>query len=237
MKSLLLFALLSLAAGGRGFAQASAPALKSQAFAAHMARNYRQAGQLYEQAFKLPGAHSAAGEFYNAACSWALAGEATQAFRNLDRALKAGWDDLANLKSDTDLTSLRTDKRWPRLLQKAEAARARAEARQNIPLKRELEAIYEADQGTRRAIGPIQQRYGPRSPQFDSLMAKMRTQDAQNEARVKAIVGQYGWPGVRLVGRTGSKAAFLVVQHSDLATIQQFLPLIRQETAQGGLAR
>lgn len=31
-------------------------------------------------------------------------------------------------------------------------------------------------------------------------------------------------------------AAFLVVQHANLATIQRYLPLIRAETKQGGLA-
>lgn len=178
-----------------------------------------------------------AGEFYNAACSWALAGEADQGFRNLDRAVKAGWDDLKNLKTDADLTSLHTDRRWPRLLRKAEAAAARAEARQNVPLKCELEAIYESDQGSRRAIGPLQQRYGPRSPQLDSLFGKMQAQDRQNETRVQAIIEQYGWPGASLVGRTGSMAALLVIQHSNLTTIQKFLPLIREETAKGGLAR
>ncbi|WP_375418998.1 DUF6624 domain-containing protein [uncultured Hymenobacter sp.] len=233
----LLSLLLSLVINTVSFAQATAPALKSQAFAAYMAQNYRQAGQLYEQAFKLPGAKTAAGEYYNAACSWALAGDATRAFRYLSQATQAGWDNLAHLKTDADLLSLHADQRWPQLLRKAEAAVARVEAKQNIPLKRELEAIYESDQGSRRAIGPLQQRYGPKSPQLDSLFEKMRAQDAQNEARVKAMIEQYGWPGASLVGRTGSMAAFLVIQHSNLATIQKFLPLIREETAKGGLAR
>lgn len=229
--------LLGLAASTGSLAQTTAPALKSAAYAAYSAKNYRQAGQLYDQALALPSPGKAPGDCYNAACSWALAGEATKAFHDLDRALAAGWDNLKNLKTDEDLTSLHADKRWPAFLQRAEATIARAEARQNLPLKRELEAIYEADQGTRRAIGPTQQRYGAKSPQLDSLFKQMQTQDARNEARVKAIIAQYGWPGASLVGRTGCMAAFLVVQHSDLAAIQQYLPAIRQEAAKGGLSK
>ena len=236
MKSLVSL-LLGLVASTSSFAQTTAPALKSAAFAAYTAKNYRQSGQLYDQAFALPGTKKAPGDYYNAGCSWALAGEATKAFYDLDRAMEAGWDNLEHLKTDEDLTSLHADKRWPQLLQKAQATIARAEAKQNIPLKRELEAIYEADQGTRRAIGPIQKLYGAKSPQLDSLFKVMQVQDARNEARVKAIIEQYGWPGTALVGRTGCMAAFLVIQHSDLASIQKYLPVIREEAARGGLAK
>ena len=230
-----LFLLLSLAATASGFAQSSAPALKSAAFVAHMAQHYQQAGQLYEQAFTQPGAPASAGEFYNAACSWVLAGEAAKAFRNLDRATQAGWDNITHLKTDADLVSLHSDKRWLVMLQKIEATVARVETKQNIPLKRELAAMHESDQGPRRAIGLIQQRYGAKSPQFDSLYQQMQLHDAQNVARVKAIMAQYGWPGASLVGRGGSTTAFLVIQHADLATIQHYLPLIRQATAKGEL--
>jgi hypothetical protein len=215
----------------------TAPALKSAAFSAHMATNFRQAGELYEQAFAQPGASASAGEFYNAACSWARAGEATHAFRNLERATAAGWDNLPQLRTDDDLASLRADKRWPRLLQKVEAAVARVEATQNIPLKRELQAMHESDQGPRRVMGPMQQRYPAGAPQLDSLYREMKLHDIQNEARVKAIIAQYGWPGASLVGRAGSTTAFLVLQHSNLATIQEYLPLIRQATAKGELAK
>ncbi|RZK51420.1 MAG: hypothetical protein EOO59_15065, partial [Hymenobacter sp.] len=100
-----------------------------------------------------------------------------------------------------------------------------------------MEAIYESDRGPRRAIGPVQQRYGVKSPQFDSLFHVMQAQDARKQARVEAIIAQYDWPGASLVGRTGCLAAFLVVQHSDLAAMQNYLPAIRQEAAKGGLAK
>ena len=232
-----LFLLVSLLVSTSGFAQATASALLEASFEAHMANDFRKAGELAEQAFALPGAPVGAGSYFNAACSWARAGEATNAFRNLNRAADAGWDNLDQLKTDTDLASLHADKRWPRLLQKNEAAVARAEAKQNVPLKRELAAIHESDQGPRRVMGPMQQRYQNGGPQLDSLYQQMKLHDAQNEARVKAIIAQYGWPGPSLVGRAGSSTAFLVLQHSNLATIQEYLPLIRQAAAKGELSQ
>ena len=232
-----LLLLLSFSINISGFAQSNAIELKSASFAARMTKNYRQAGELFEQALKQPGAQASAGEFFNAARNWARAGEATNAFRNLDRAIREGWDNLAQLRMDDDLADLQTDRRWPLLMRKARAAVARTEANYNLSLKRELEAMLESDQGARRAIGPIQQRYGLKSTQLDSLYRQMELCDAQNVARVTAIVAQYGWPGTHLVGRNGSMAAFLVIQHADLVKIQEYLPLIRKEAEAGVLAK
>jgi hypothetical protein len=230
-------ALFSCLLLGPAAAQTTAPALLNASFTAHMANDFRKAGQLAEQAFALPGAQVGASSYYNAACSWARAGEPDNAFRNLNRAADAGWENLTQLTTDTDLASLHTDKRWPRLLKKVEATIARVERTQNVPLKRELAAIHESDQGPRRAMGPMQQRYKHGGPQLDSLYQQMRLHDTQNEARVKAIIAQYGWPGTSLVGRAGSSTAFLVLQHSNLATIQEYLPLIREAAAKGELPK
>jgi len=222
---------------GPAAAQTTSSSLLSASFAAHMANDFRKAGELADQAFALPGAQIGAGSYYNAACSWARAGEPENAFRDLSRAAAAGWENLTQLTTDTDLTTLHADRRWPKLLRQVEATLARTERTQNVPLKRELAAMHESDQGPRRAMGPMQQRYPNGGPQLDSLYQQMKLHDTQNEARVKAIIAQYGWPGPSLVGRAGSSTVFLVLQHANLATIQEYLPLIRQATAKGELGK
>lgn len=211
--------------------------LRGQALSAYHNKQYRESAQRYEDAFRVKAAEPAAGDFYNAACSWALAGEASKAFQDLDRATQAGWDDVTHLKTDSDLDALHTDKRWEPMLRKLEARVAQAEAKLNQPLKRELAEILESDQGLRRQIAPTQQQYGPKSPQMDSLWRQMQRADARNLPRVTAIIDKYGWPGNSLVGRSGSLAAFLVIQHSDLATMQKYLPQMRQAAAKGELAK
>jgi hypothetical protein len=123
------------------------------------------------------------------------------------------------------------------MLRKLEGRVAQAEAKLNQPLKRELAEIMESDQELRHQIGPTQEKYGPKSPQMDSLWRQMQRADARNLPRVTAIIDQYGWPGNSLVGRSGSLAAFLVIQHSNLATMQKYLPLMRAAAAKGEMAK
>jgi hypothetical protein len=218
-------------------AQATFPALRAQALTAYQNKQYQESGQRYEQGFQQPAAQPVAGDFYNAACSWALAGVPTKAFRNLDRAIQAGWDNAEHLKTDSDLNSLHADKRWAPMLNKLQNAAAQAEARINQPLRRELTSILESDQSLRRQIAPTQKQYGPKSPQMDSLWKQMQRADARNLPRVTAIIDQYGWPGKSLVGSSGSLAAFFVIQHSNLATMQKYLPLMRAAAAKGELEK
>jgi len=57
----------------------------------------------------------------------------------------------------------------------------------------------------------------------------------KNNARIKEIIGQYGWPGFRMVGKEGSKAAWLIVQHAVLDTefMDKCLPLLKEASIQG----
>ncbi|HCY01407.1 MAG TPA: hypothetical protein DG754_14820 [Bacteroidales bacterium] len=50
-------------------------------------------------------------------------------------------------------------------------------------------------------------------------------------ARIEAIVTQYGWPKISMVGETGAKAAFLIIQHSD--RIKKYLPHIINAANEG----
>ncbi|GAA3938940.1 TPR end-of-group domain-containing protein [Hymenobacter algoricola] len=103
-------------------AQGKAVNLNQRAADAYSAKNYRQSGEFYDQAFRQPQAQLSSAELYNAACSWARAGEATKAFQYLDRATTAGWENVGHVKQDTDLTTLHADKRWQPMLMKLEAA-------------------------------------------------------------------------------------------------------------------
>jgi tetratricopeptide (TPR) repeat protein len=229
--ALLLAAVLATPAA----AQTSFYTLKAQANTAYEAKKYQEAGQRFEQAFRVPRAQPNASDYYNAACSWALAGDATKAFAKLDQAIAAGYDNKEHLRQDADLASLYADPRWQPMLGRLDAAIARAEAHQNVALKNELAEIYENDQTARRKAADLERRLGPKAPGLDSLWKQMERADNRNLPRVTAMIDRYGWPGKSLVGRQGSTTAFLVIQHSDLATMQKYLPLMRQATAKGEL--
>jgi hypothetical protein len=90
-----------------------------------------------------------------------------------------------------------------------------AQAQQSPPvanntLRLELLKGFDQDQAIRNEIVPK----GPDGV-TDADWARWRAVDADNTARMKAIVQEYGWPSVSLVGRDGAEAAFTLVQHAD----------------------
>jgi C-terminal processing protease CtpA/Prc len=97
---------------------------EQQASQAYAARDFAACGPLY-----LAGAaqgRDPAGDYYNAACCFALSGKPDDAFSALERAFAAGFADLAQVERDPDLVSLRVDARWKPLLDRA-AVEAKAD--------------------------------------------------------------------------------------------------------------
>lgn len=93
----------------------SRPAAKESAFGeiAFAQGGFPDAARRFGAAFELGGAP---GDAFNAACSHARAGAREQAFQWIERALKAGFDDLDQLRADPDLASLQGDPELDRLL-------------------------------------------------------------------------------------------------------------------------
>jgi hypothetical protein len=56
--------------------------------------------------------------YYNLACSYALANKSDGAFKFLDKALAFGYNEKQQYENDTDLVSIRNDKRWKELTAK-----------------------------------------------------------------------------------------------------------------------
>ncbi|MBY0574058.1 MAG: hypothetical protein K2P84_10285 [Undibacterium sp.] len=77
-------------------------------------KDYLNAAKYYRQLSELDAKN--VNHPYNAACAYALATKTDLAFSWLERAIKAGYVDIAHLKKDTDLDSLHLDARWPDLL-------------------------------------------------------------------------------------------------------------------------
>ncbi len=64
---------------------------------------------------------------------------------------------------------------------------------------------------------------------------RMKEIHEKNNARIKAIISKYGWPGFSVVGKEGSKSAWLIVQHAVLDTkfMDKCLPLLKKAINQG----
>lgn len=98
-------------------------------------------------------------------------------------------------------------------------------------LRRELLQRVEQDQAIRNELI----KKGMEHPD-QSILTRMQTIDTSNTERMRTIVRQYGWPTPRLVGRDGTEAAFLLVQHAGLAFQKEMLPLVEKAYRKGELS-
>jgi len=101
----------------------------------------------------------------------------------------------------------------------------------NPTLRRELIKRVKQDQAIRNEL--ISK--GVEHPD-KSILARMQAIDASNTRRMRVIIRKYGWPGSELVGRDGTEAAFLLVQHADLAFQKEVLPLVEKAYKSGRLS-
>jgi hypothetical protein len=188
--------------------------------------NYSESIVKYKAAFKIEAKDP--NDLYNASCSAALAGEKELAFEWLNLAFKNGWININHLKTDTDLTSLHENKQWDELLKEMQAAVDKKEANYDKPLKAKLLAILDDDQIIRNEYIDAQKEYGRDSKIVDSLGEIMIVKDSINLIKVTEILDKYGWVGSDKVGSQANQTLFLVIQHSDLATQQKYLPMMRE---------
>lgn len=80
-------------------------------------KNYREAIKLFKRIYyNFPKTRMGAISAYNVACGYALAGSKEEAIDWLEYSVKAGYSDFDHLRKDTDLDSLRNEKRYKKLL-------------------------------------------------------------------------------------------------------------------------
>lgn len=202
-----------------------------EADAFYNSKDYGKSVEKYKDAFKLE--QKSGPDFYNAGCSASLLGNKKLAFKWLNLALKNGWSNVRHLKTDTDLTPLHADKKWDKLVADMQVVVDKREANYDKPLQAKLLAIYEDDQSIRRQYISAQQEFGRQSEQVDSLGSIMMYKDSINLIKVTEILDQYGWVGAQKVGGQANQTLFLVIQHADLKTQQQYLPMMREAVKTG----
>ena len=103
-------------------------------------------------------------------------------------------------------------------------------------LANKLDSIYQEDQKYRKQIGDVIKEHGQNSAEFQELAMTMMKTDASNLVAVKKIIDDYGWLGPDAVGDKGNQTLFLVIQHSDLETQKQYMPLM-EEAVENGKAK
>jgi hypothetical protein len=190
-----------------------------QATHAYNEKSYPQSVIAYQAAFKIQQKKSS--DFYNAACSAALAGDKALAFNWLEAAIERGWKGIKHLKKDEDLVSLHDAEAWKKITTQLQQKVDAIEAQYDKPLQATLLQILEDDQKYRIAFDTAQGAYQKQ------LFEKMHIQDSINLIKITAFLDKNGWVSADKIGSDANSTLFLVIQHADLATQQKYLPMMR----------
>lgn len=191
--------------------------LVRQADSLYKAKDYLNSGLKFSTAFQSFGGLGYSNHRYDAACSWALAGNADSAFFNLQRIVdKANYANYKHIISDTDLNSLHTDKRWTTLILQVKQNKEKSEEKYNKPLLHLLDSMRTEDQKwrnymTRFTNGELQND----TISKETISRNISLTDSLNYFLLKDIFDKYGFPNYDIVGQEGSNNFWLLVQHQD----------------------
>jgi hypothetical protein len=200
----------------------------------YKSNDYKNAASSYSEAFQTIGWKGTSNDRYGAACCWALANVPDSAFFSLYRiATLMDYPYYGAIMSDVDLESLHRDSRWDPLVQIIKANRDKAEPNRNKQLVDLLDTIYIEDQIYRKQSKKIEAKFGFNSNQMETHWALIQKTDSVNLIKVTVILDSYGWLGPDSIGEQGSKTLFLVIQHSELAIQEKYLPLMRDAVQKG----
>lgn len=202
----------------------------------YTARQYRVAGQAYHAAFASLGSAGVIDDRYDAACAWSMAEERDSAFFNLLRIAGTGiYANLNRLLIDPALDNLHPDGRWKELTGMVAANKRRNERAKGLDtlLTARLDTIYRDDQRLRLFADKTGITYGYNSREYRAIWTEVGRMDSLNSLKVKVILDRYGWLGPDRVGNNGNQTLFLVIQHSNLAMQEHYLPMMREAARKG----
>lgn len=110
-------------------------------------------------------------------------------------------------------------------------------AKLNYTLIRQLDSIFVLDQKYRTQLDSLQMVCKNDPEKLQSFYRIMFQTDSTNLILVKQILDKYGWPGPEVIGPNGATTLFLAIQHSDQATQEKYLPLMRTAVKEGKAER
>lgn len=166
---------------------------------------------------------------YNYSCALALTGQTDSAFKyllyDLYRDSAFGYKCL----TDPDLITLHRDARWAMVKDTAIALHKISSPGKikNYTLAALLWDMSAWDQAYYRDLAVEEKKNGRDSRMSMALWELKERINRENVRTLDSIVLSSGWPKISEVGSMAANAAFLVVQHSNLALQEKYLPTIK----------
>lgn len=200
------------------------------------AKDYKSSAIEYQNAFDSNDGKAYPNDRYNAACTFALAGDSEKAFYHLLYSAehpRIKYNNYNHITTDSDLNSLHKSEQWDKLIKIVKANKDEAEKDLDKPLVAMLDTIYQEDQTYRRQIGEIEEKFGRESDEMKKHWELINEKDSVNLIKIQKILDEKGWLGSNVIGNQGNSTLFLVIQHSPLEVQEKYLPMMRDAVKNG----
>ncbi|MDE6543176.1 MAG: hypothetical protein K2K76_04335 [Muribaculaceae bacterium] len=171
---------------------------------------------------------------FNTACAAAQTGELSFAMSILQQIAAMDHDWYLDNPIDEVLKPLTALDEWHAFADTMTSRMERIEANYDRPLRRRLLAIWETDQDVRHRFLQAYKSQPQDSALIKVLSDEMKEIDSKNLAEIKEILRTHGWPGKDLVGNACT-TIWLVIQHSDIETQKEALPMLKEGVIRGEL--
>jgi len=191
---------------------------------------YKKATFHYLQAFEAFGWRGIADDRFKAAKAFALTGQEDSTFTYLERLCKQKYINYLKLSSDTAFAIIKqkSSQKWVRILTCIKHNKDSFAPNQNLIWTNYLDTIYQTDQGIRKKFMKAANTFGWDSKEAKAYLPQMRFIDSVNQVKTERFIDTYGWLGQDDLGYQGNATLFLVIQHSDSATQERYIPLLRE---------
>lgn len=201
------------------------------------AKEYKESADNYKVAFDALGGGGGPDDTYYAARSNAMAGNIDTAFELLFKLSKYpehyGLSGITKLEFDEDFKSLKTNKRWEKLLKVINTHNEKLEVNLDHKLVKILDKVFTEDQEHRKSYLDIVSEFGRESNEAKASLDKMKINDSINLNKVENILDTKGWLGADVIGDKGNITLFLVIQHANPETQRKYLPIMREAFKNG----
>lgn len=191
-------------------------------------KEYKKSGQLYAAAFKQNGGKAYLEDRYNAARSWALAGNKDSAFVQLFKVVTLyDYINYAEISVEKAFNTLHTDKRWTEVDEKVKLNISKSDGNLNKGLVLLLDSVYRDYHSNRLKEVSIKNEFGNESNELKAIKKIIRKGDSVNLFIVTNVIDTYGWLGRGSVGFIGNYSLALLIQQADLSVQEKYLEKMR----------
>ena len=197
-------------------------------------KEYAKATQHLNLAFEAFGWRGTPADRLKAARIFALANNYDSSFKNIEQLWKQEYINYIKITSDPAFIVLKVQNpiRFDTLIEHIKKVKENIAPKQNLVWANYLDSIFLEDQTLRRKWQKAANAYGYNSFEANTFLPAMQIKDSLNLIAVTTFIDKYGWQSKDVVGQNGNATLFLVIQHSDSATQEKYLPILKKAVKQ-----